>query len=135
MRKWKLVAVAMVPLVSLLAYTAAIVHIGQSRTSELISYAAELEHSGITPNDFPPGWLDELVRVEDPGFYDHNGIDFSSPGAGLTTLTQGLVKIHYFKNFQPGFAKYKQSILALVLDRRLPKQSQLILILNTVHCS
>lgn len=133
MRKWKLIAVAIVPLVSLLAYTAAIVHFGQHRTDELTDYVAEVEHAGITLKDLPSEWLDELLHVEDPGFYDHNGIDLSSPGAGLTTLTQVLVKIHYFDNFQPGLAKYKQSILALVLDSGMSKESQLILVLNTIQ--
>ena len=71
--------------------------------------------------------------VEDPGFYDHNGVDLSTPGAGMTTITQGLIKIHYFENFKPGIAKYKQSVLALVLDSRLTKEQQLLLFLNTAR--
>ena len=33
-----------------------------------------------------------LIKVQDPGFYNHNGIDLSTPGAGLTTITQAIVK-------------------------------------------
>jgi membrane peptidoglycan carboxypeptidase len=131
MRKWKPVAFALLPVVALMAYTAVIVHSGQSRTDLLIDHASEIGQTGIKPGDLPQGWLDELLRVEDPGFYEHNGIDLTSPGAGITTLTQGLVKIHYFDDFKPGLAKFRQTVLALVLDSKMSKKSQLVLVLNT----
>ena len=46
-----------------------------------------------------------LLAVEDPGFYSHKGVDFASPGQGMTTITQALVKFLYFDSFIPGFAK------------------------------
>ena len=33
-----------------------------------------------------------LIKVEDPDFYDHKGVDFKMPGEGITTITQGVVK-------------------------------------------
>jgi hypothetical protein len=42
-----------------------------------------------------------LIKVQDPGFYGHNGIDLSTPGAGLTTITQAIVKKLYFDGFKP----------------------------------
>ena len=56
-----------------------------------------------------------LLTVEDPNFYAHNGIDLSTPGAGYTTITQGLVKIYFFNGFNPGplrINKIKQTIIA-----------------------
>ena len=35
---------------------------------------------------------DALLRVEDPSFYEHHGVDLHTPGQGLTTITQALVK-------------------------------------------
>ena len=32
--------------------------------------------------------LASLLAVEDPGFADHSGVDFITPGAGVTTITQ-----------------------------------------------
>ena len=47
----------------------------------------------------------QLLRVEDPTFWTNKGIDFASPGAGMTTLSQGLGKRLFFDRFTPGFAK------------------------------
>jgi len=72
-----------------------------------------------------------LLRVEDPGFFRHRGIDFSTPGQGMTTITQSLVKRFYFDDFQPGFAKLEQSLIArFVLDPAMPKEAQLTAFLN-----
>jgi membrane carboxypeptidase/penicillin-binding protein len=69
----------------------------------------------LRPEQFPEGWLQALLTVEDPHFYTHDGIDASTPGAGITTITQGLVKLYYFHPFKPGIAKLRQSLIALVL--------------------
>ncbi len=81
-----------------------------------------------------PERKDILLRVEDPAFYEHKGVDFFSPGQGMTTITQALVKFLYFDTFTPGFAKIEQSLIAhFVLDRRLNKDSQLTLFLNQAY--
>jgi membrane carboxypeptidase/penicillin-binding protein len=46
-----------------------------------------------------------LLRVEDPTFRSNKGIDLSTPGAGMTTLSQSLGKRIFFDDFEPGFAK------------------------------
>ena len=71
-----------------------------------------------------------LLKVEDPLFYDHNGLDFSTPGAGVTTLTQALAKRVGFKSFEPGIGKLRQSAYALSLERRLAKDEILTLALH-----
>ena len=67
----------------------------------------------LTLVDFPDGWLEDLLKIEDPNFYGHNGVDLSTPGAGITTITQGMVKYLYFENFKPGVAKLRQSLIAV----------------------
>lgn len=75
-----------------------------------------------------------LLQVEDPGFYSHHGIDVTSPGQGMTTITQALVKLLYFDPFRPGFAKIEQSLIArFVLDRHLSKDQQLALFINHAY--
>lgn len=53
-----------------------------------------------------------LLKVEDPTFYENPGYDFQSPGAGWTTLTQGLAKRLYFDGFKPGFEKIELILIA-----------------------
>lgn len=78
--------------------------------------------------------LDILLKVEDPRFFEHQGIDFSTPGAGITTITQGLVKHLYFKEFKPGLAKLRQTLIAyFALDPLMSKRMQLIRFINTVY--
>ena len=76
---------------------------------------------------------DILLKVEDPGFYHHHGVDLGTPGAGLTTISQAVVKKLYFKKFRPGFAKIRQTLLArFVFDPLVPKDDQLTLFINLV---
>lgn len=73
-----------------------------------------------------------LLKVEDPGFFRHHGVDFSTPGQGATTMTQSLVKRLYFPNgFTPGFAKIEQSLIArFVFDPAASKRQQLDMFLG-----
>lgn len=88
----------------------------------------------IRSNDLSKRQVEILLKVHDPGFYDHNGIDLSTPGAGLTTITQAIVKKLYFNNFKAGIAKIKQSLIAkLVVNGRISKDDQLTLFLNTMY--
>ena len=79
-----------------------------------------------------PRRLKMLLQVEDPGFYSHHGVDFSTPGQGKTTMTQALVKRLYFDNgFKPGFAKIEQSLIArFVFGPAVSKHDQLEIALN-----
>ena len=78
--------------------------------------------------------LNILLKIEDPTFFEHQGVDFSTPGAGITTITQGLVKHIYFDKFKPGIAKIKQTLMArFVLDPLMPKEMQLRRFINTVY--
>jgi membrane carboxypeptidase/penicillin-binding protein len=78
--------------------------------------------------------LEILLKVEDPRFFEHKGVDFSTPGAGITTITQGLVKHLYFDQFRPGIAKIRQTLIAVyVLNPLMSKEDQLRLFINTVY--
>ena len=97
-------------------------------------YEGEKRSIALSKKDLSQKQIDWLLKVQDPRFYDHNGIDLSTPGAGLTTITQGIVKKLYFKEFKPGFRKYKQSIIArFVVNGRLKKNEQLEIFLNAAY--
>jgi len=88
----------------------------------------------LAPSDLTPRQLEILLKVEDPQFFRHGGYDFSTPGAGITTITQGLVKHLYFKKFKPGIAKFRQTLIAAyALDPLMPKDEQLRLFINKVY--
>ena len=79
--------------------------------------------------------IDMLLAVEDPTFFEHRGVDLETPGAGMTTLTQGLAKLLYFPNgFKPGIAKIRQTLIAqYALDALVSKDEQLRLFLNIAY--
>jgi len=52
-----------------------------------------------------------LLAIKDPTFATNKGIDFSTPGAGMTTLSQSLGKRIFFERFRPGFPKGELIIL------------------------
>jgi membrane peptidoglycan carboxypeptidase len=85
----------------------------------------------VRTSELPPRWIHALLAVEDPGFYRHHGVDFATPGQGMTTITQSLVKHLYFRHFRPGFEKIEQDLIAwLVLDKAMSKADQLEAYIN-----
>ena len=72
-----------------------------------------------------------LLAVEDPGFFHHRGIDFGTPGQGMTTLTQSLAKFLYFERFRPGIAKLELMLVArFALHPAFTKREQLEIFIN-----
>lgn len=106
---------------------------GYLQTPELIAAHTANADMALTLEQLSEEQVRILLAVEDPNFYSHRGIDLSTPGAGLTTITQALAKRLYFESFQPGLAKIRQSLLAFVLDRRMTKSAQLELFINTAY--
>lgn len=95
--------------------------------------AEQLTSNGKGVESLTSHQLNTLIKVQDPGFYDHDGIDFSSKGAGITTLTQSLAKRLGFKKYTPGIGKIRQSGFALGLDSVLSKHQQVALFLATAE--
>ncbi|MEW5912355.1 MAG: biosynthetic peptidoglycan transglycosylase [Thermodesulfobacteriota bacterium] len=115
-------------------YSVWVVYSARTYTEETLLPQLRAAHYALAPSDLTPRQLDILLKVEDSNFFHHGGVDLSTPGAGITTITQGLVKDLYFEHFQPGIAKYKQTLIAFyVLDPLMPKEEQLRLFLNTVY--
>jgi membrane carboxypeptidase/penicillin-binding protein len=97
-------------------------------------YGGEKRLITLSVEDLNQKQIDWLLKIQDPGFYGHKGIDLLTPGAGLTTVTQSIVKKLYFKEFKPGYRKYKQSLIArFVVNKKLKKNEQLEIFLNSVY--
>ena len=100
---------------------------------DLAKRADELMVAGRGANALGPERVDWLIEVEDPEFYAHQGIDFTSPGAGATTITQSLAKRLAFEAFEPGIGKVRQTGYALGLEQVLSKDQILTLFLETAE--
>jgi len=74
-----------------------------------------------------------LLVVEDPTFETHEGIDLTTPGAGITTITQSLSKRVAFDEFKPGIAKLRQTAFAMSLEGVLTKEQILALWIETAE--
>ena len=84
--------------------------------------------------DLTPQQQDMLLQIEDPGFFDHKGVDITSKGAGLTSIPQAVAKRLFFDDFKPGFAKLEQTLIArYVITPNIDKESQLTAFLNVVY--
>lgn len=104
------------------------------QTQEITEHALKSEQMVLTSDSLSKDQIHILLSVEDPKFYTHKGVDHKSPGAGRTTISQGLVKIFYFKKFKPGISKIRQTLIArFVFDPMISKDDQLNLFLNHVY--
>jgi len=93
-----------------------------------------LSEATIKASVLTPAQKRILLTVEDPGFETHKGIDFKTPGGGMTTLTQALTKRVFFEDFKPGFAKIEQSLIArYVVHKHVSKEDQITSFLNLVY--
>ncbi len=77
--------------------------------------------------------LHQLLLVQDPAFFEHSGVDFTTPGAGLTTISQSVSKRLAFTTFKPGIGKIRQTGYALGLESVLGKDQILALWLDTLE--
>lgn len=91
--------------------------------------ADRLIAEGHGPDALTPAELRQLIRVEDPDFWHHHGVDNNTPGAGVTTITQSLSKQLAFAAFKPGLRKIRQTTYAKGLEARLSKRQILALFL------
>ncbi len=111
------------------------------RVSEAISKTPDLRDRYLSENairikldDVPRNWVVNLLKIEDPNFYEHNGVDIITPGAGLTTIPQAISKYMYFDSFKPGFSKLEQTLIArFVVHTKFTKQEQLEIFYNSAY--
>ncbi len=131
-KKWFLIFVGL--FLTIFAYYTTEVLIARANTPSIVKKYFESEQIEITAKDLTDRQLDILLKIEDPNFYNHHGVDFKTPGAGWTTITQGLAKKFYFTNFKQGLMKIKQTLCArLALDPLVTKETQLTLYLNIMY--
>lgn len=134
-RKYTIIvwSVALLIFAAFIYYSAEIV-LCRSKTPSIVDAYYRSGQIKIQLADLTPEQRSIFLAVEDPGFYTHHGVDFSTPGAGWTTITQGLAKKFYFKEFHQGPMKIKQTLCAwLALDPLVDKDTQLTLYINIMY--
>lgn len=130
----KIGLIVLIALMGLFAYETVVVFKAKSITKELFVSKLKPELNPIQLDDISPKRLQMFLKVQDPDFYNHNGVDFKTPGAGLTTITQAIVKFLYFDNFRSGFMKIEQSLIAwLAVNPMISKNDQLTVFINNAY--
>lgn len=116
-----------------IGYEAYAVFAARSATAELFTPYEHPANSGLlTIEKLPPRRMDALIKVQDPDFWTHRGIDSGRP-LTTTTVTQSIVKQLYFDEFHSGFAKIKQTLIArFAVDPLTTKRAQLTAFINLV---
>lgn len=121
-------------LLLIVGYYGSKIFIARSETPQLVAHALASDRMKLELEDFGDKKLDALLQIQDPNFYNHGGVDFKTPGTGLTTLSQGLVKMYYFDNFKPGIQKVEQTLIAqFAFDPLISKETILKLFINEVY--
>jgi membrane carboxypeptidase/penicillin-binding protein len=135
MRKVKIILLTQgLFLSAIFIYYLAVVINAREKTPAIVSEALSPDKIHLELVDLTDQQLDVLLKIQDPQFYHHKGFDFTTPGAGVTSLSQGLVKIFYFDNFKPGVKKIEQTLIArFAFDALTPKDIILKLFINHVY--
>lgn len=114
-------------------YTVAIL-IARAETHSIVQGALNSGRMKLELDDLTKEQIQALLKIQDENFYNHKGFDISTPGAGVTTISQGLVKMYYFDNFKPGIQKIKQTLISrFAFDIMTPKDTILKLFINEVY--
>jgi membrane carboxypeptidase/penicillin-binding protein len=114
-------------------YSIVVLH-ARAKTPAIVSEALNSGRMKLQLSDLTSEQLQALLTVQDRNFYHHHGFDISTPGTGVTTISQGLVKMYYFDNFEPGIKKIRQSLIArFAFDVMTPKDTILKLFINDVY--
>lgn len=125
--------IGLVIVVVSLYYTIVIFN-ARANTPAIVQTALDSDRMKLEVNDLTNDQLQALLKIQDQNFYNHKGFDISTPGTGVTTISQGLVKMYYFDDFKPGIQKIKQTLIArFAFDVLTPKDTILKLFINEVY--
>ena len=128
------ISVIALMVVLIVIYYAVVIVNARVKTPDIVHAALSSERMKLELSDFTTDQLHALLKVQDPNFYKHNGFDISTPGTGVTTISQGLVKMYYFDDFKPGIQKIRQTLVArFAFDVMTPKDTILKLFVNDVY--
>ena len=130
----RFIKILLIALIVISSYETFAVLKARSETKAIFSSALQSKNIKVKLQDLSKDQIKALLAVEDPKFYEHNGFDFKTPGACVTTITQAVVKYLYFKKFTKGFKKIEQTLIAwLAITPMVSKNDQLTVFINTAY--
>lgn len=130
----KLLLILGLLLTGVLVYYGIVIINARIKTPGIVQQSLASGRMKLELSDFSTEQLEALLKVEDPNFYLHKGFDITTPGAGVTTISQAMVKMYYFEDFKPGIQKIKQTLIArFAFDPLTPKDTILKLFINEVY--
>lgn len=114
-------------------YEAYAIYEARTETADIFSSISTSGKIAIQLEDLSEERVQSLLSVVDPDFYKHNGLDFKTTGAGMTTITQIITQSLYLDKFNPGFERIEQSLIAFfAVTPTISKDEQLTVFINTV---
>ncbi len=116
-----------------------------STDNQLIGEFGEKRRSPVTFDQIPEQFTQAILAAEDNRFFDHHGVDIKgllraasqilvsgSIQTGGSTITMQVAR-NYFLSFEKTFSrKFNEILLALQIERELPKQEILELYVNKI---
>jgi membrane peptidoglycan carboxypeptidase len=118
-----------------IVYYVVVIIVARRNTKEIVYNELKSDRIHLELDNLSKEQLSAIIKIQDPNFYQHHGVDIFSQGHGLTTISQSLVKAYYFKDFTPGIVnKIKQTLIAyFAFDPLTPKDTILKLFINQVY--
>ena len=130
----KIIASLVLVLAGISIYYTVVVLNARADTPAIVQEALNSGRMKLGLNDLTAEQIQTIIKVQDQNFYNHKGFDVTTPGTGVTTISQGLVKMYYFDDFNPGIQKISQTLIArFAFDIMTPKDTILKLFINDVY--
>lgn len=143
---FKLYLISLPPIRNLNEFKPNIVTKFYSNDDEVIKTFTAFTFSKVDLEDIPQNLQNAIIATEDKNFYKHNGYDVSgllrSTGAnilaghvvqGASTITQQLARILFLSNEKTFTRKIKELIVAVRIEKTIPKEKILEMYLNNVY--
>lgn len=116
-----------------------------SADNQLIGEFGEKRRSPVTFDEIPTAFVQAILSAEDDRFFSHHGVDIAGllravsqlvltgeKKSGGSTITMQVAR-NYFLSFERTFSrKFNEILLALQIERELPKEEILELYLNKI---
>src|SRR5690606_3322675 len=117
-----------------------------SSEGKLIAEFGEKKRTPMEYNQIPQTFIQAILAAEDARFFSHHGVDIkglsraalalASTGeiqGGGSTITMQVAKNYFLSREQTFLRKFNEILLALELERQLPKARILELYVNKIY--